>query len=253
MQTRSKLVLLELVGGLLGWTWIIASLASVYFLVAALAFNGRWSSLFWAVGIGAVAKWLARGFNDHQKRVAYEAELVSRGLSPEQAREAWLKAYTQGVPAPVPPEGSHAQRALNPTESALRQAQDLVNKYGAVLEHSKSVTQSEDVLPAPKEQIKDALVALARHAKASGASPEALEPLRVGYASLADFVAECDADAATTFDNLARVGAADLDDAELRKLAAKIAASGATALDVKRKSTEQFARLTAEFDERVRK
>jgi hypothetical protein len=50
MQTRSKLVLLELVGGLFGWTWIIASVASVYFLVAALAFNGRWSSLFWAFG-----------------------------------------------------------------------------------------------------------------------------------------------------------------------------------------------------------
>ena len=37
MQTRSKLALLELIGGLFGWIWIIASVASTYSLVAALA------------------------------------------------------------------------------------------------------------------------------------------------------------------------------------------------------------------------
>jgi hypothetical protein len=41
MQTRHELALLELVGGVFGWTWMIASVASVYFLLAALAFNGR--------------------------------------------------------------------------------------------------------------------------------------------------------------------------------------------------------------------
>lgn len=252
MQTRSKLALLELIGGLFGWIWIIASVASIYFLVAALAFNGRWSSLFWAFGTGVVAKWLARGFNDHQRRVAHEAELVSRGLSPKQARKAWLMAYTQGAPAPVPSEGGQVGTSSTLSQAALLEAQEIVNKYGAVLEHSKTITHSEAVLPASKEQIKDALVVLARHAKASGASPEALEPLRVGYASLADFVSEHDADAATTFDSLATAGAAELNDAQLRELAGKIAASDAGALDVKRESTKEFARLTAEFDERVR-
>jgi len=252
MQTRSKLALLELIGGLFGWVWIIASIASIYFLVAALAFNGRWSNLFWAFGTGVVAKWLARGFNDHQKRVAYEAELVSQGLSPEEAREAWVRAYTQGAPSPVPPGTSQARLSGTPSEAALLEAQELVNKYGSVLEHSKTVTRSEAVLPATKEQIKGALVALARHAKGSGATPETLEPLRVGYASLADFVSEREAEAASTFDNLTAAGAADLDDTKLRELAAKIAESGTGALDVKRQTTEEFARLTAEFDERVR-
>ena len=252
MQTRSKLAFIQLIGGVFGWIWIIASVASIYFLVAALAFNGRWSSLFWAFGTGVVAKWLARGFNDHQKHVAHEAELVSRGLSPKQAREGWLMAYTQGAPAPVPSEGGPVGTSSTSSEAALLEAQELVNKYGAILEHSKTIIRSEAVLPASKEQIRDALVALARHAKASGASPEALEPLRVGYASLADFVSERDADAATTFDSLATAGAVELDDTELRQLAGKIAASGAGALDVQRRSTEEFARLTAEFDGRVR-
>lgn len=252
MHTRSKLAVLELVGGLFGWVWIIASVASIYFLVAALAFNGRWSNLFWAFGTGVVAKWLARGFNDHQKRVAYETQLVSRGVSSEEAREAWFKAYTQGAPSPVTPDKNQASASGTSSDAALLEAQELVNKYGVVLEKSKTVTRSEAVLPATKQQIKDALVALARHAKGPGVSAEAFEPLRVGYASLADFVSERDAEAENTFDSLATAGAAELDGAKLRELAAKIAESGAGALDVKHRSTQEFARLIAEFDERVR-
>jgi hypothetical protein len=75
--------------------------------------------------------------------------------------------------------------------------------------------------------------------------------LRVGYASLADFVSASDAKLATNFENLARVPAGELDDAKLRKPAEKIADSGAGALDVTRRITEEFARLTAEFDERI--
>jgi hypothetical protein len=251
MQTRSKLALIELLGGLFGWIWILASVASIYFLFAALVFSGRWSSLFWALGIGIVAKWLARGFNDHHKRVAYEAELVSRGLSPQEAHDAWFKAYTQGSPSPVTPGTGQAAAASNSSEAPLLEAQELINKYGAVLERAKTVACSEDLLPAPKEKIKEALVTLARHAKASGASPETLEPFRVGYASLADFVSEQDAEAATEFDGLATASAAEDDDAKLRVVATKIAESGVGALDVKRQSSDEFARLTAEFDEKI--
>lgn len=133
----------------------------------------------------------------------------------------------------------------------LLEAQELVNRYGAILENEKNVTASKADLPAPKQQIKDALVALARHAKASGASRESIEPLRVGYASLAGFVSASDAKLATSFENLFKVPAGELDDATLRELAEKISDSGAGALDVTRRTTEEFARLTAEFDERI--
>lgn len=188
--------------------------------------------------------------NDHS--VDDEAELVSPGLSPEQAREASQKASAQGSPASMPSDESQPAESSPSSEVTLLAAQRLVNNYGAVLEHSRTVTRSEAELPATKEQIKDALVALARHSKASGAATETLEPLRVGYASLADFVSERDADAANTFDSLASAGAADLDDTTFRELVAKIAESGPGALDVTRQSTEEFARLIVEFDDRVR-
>lgn len=137
------------------------------------------------------------------------------------------------------------------SDQELLEAQELVNKYGAILENKKNVAASEADLPAPRQQIKDALVALARHAKASGASSESIEPLRVGYASLADFVSASDVKLATSFESLAKVPAGQLNDAKLRELAEKVADSGAGALDVTRRTTQEFARLTREFDERI--
>jgi hypothetical protein len=247
METRSKLALLEVVGGLFGWLWIVASVASIYFLVAALAFKGRWSSLFWAVGTAVIAKWLARGFNDNQKRFAYEESLVSRGLTQEEARGAWFKAYTQGTISPVIPAPASATSG----ETSLLEAQELVTRYGAVLEHSKTLVRSEATLPASKEQIKRALITVARQARRSGSLPETLEPLRAGYASLADFLSEREAEATAGFDALTAVTGAQLDNANLRDLAAKIATAGPGALDVKRRSTDEFARLILEFDEQA--
>lgn len=62
METKTKLVWLELVGGILGWVWILASVASLYFLVVAILSDNPWAPLFWTFGIGVVAKWLAKGF-----------------------------------------------------------------------------------------------------------------------------------------------------------------------------------------------
>ena len=170
----------------------------------------------------------------------------------ERIKRRWREARGEGTP----PQASSADRgddaATAASNVALLEAQELVNKYGAVLEHRKTITSSETILPAPKQRIEDALVTVARHAKTSGATPETLESLRVGYASLADFVSESDAKAVIILDDIARNGAQDLDDAELNELARKAAASGASALDVNRRTTEEFARLTAEFDARVR-
>ena len=230
METRWKLALLQTIGGLFGWVWILASIASIYFLVAALAFHGRASFFFWALGTMFIAKWLSRRSYDHQRRVAYEAQLVSRGLSPE--------------------EGPSSLSTTS-SEVDLVEAQELANKYGAVLERSKSVIAAEGLLPAPKGQIKAALIALARYAKTSGASPESLEPLRIGYASLADFVSNEDAKAATSFDNLLEAGVQpDVDNASFLEIARNMA--DLDTLDVQRRSANEFARLTAEFDDLIR-
>ncbi len=77
MKTGTKLVLLELVTGVLGWTWIGAGLVAAYFLVNALAFDGQWGHLIWAVVVSGVAKWLAWGFMENRQRIAQEAHLRS--------------------------------------------------------------------------------------------------------------------------------------------------------------------------------
>jgi hypothetical protein len=94
MQTRTKLVCLELIGGLLGWLWIFASIGAIYFATVAIFRSSPWSRFAWAVGVAVIAKWLARGFNDSKTRVAFIAELVSKGYSSKDAGEEWYKRYT---------------------------------------------------------------------------------------------------------------------------------------------------------------
>lgn len=96
METKRKLALLELVAGLFGWVWIVASVAALYFVAIALFSDGSWWNVIWAIVIGAVGKWLSRGFSDNQKRVAYETELIERGFTPEDAGRAWTQAYLGG-------------------------------------------------------------------------------------------------------------------------------------------------------------
>jgi hypothetical protein len=95
MKTGTKLAWLAHTAGLPGWVWILASLAALYFLAAAVAFHGAWSRLWWALACAAVAKWLARGFIDNQRRVAFEADLISKGYSAEEAGKEWIKRYSR--------------------------------------------------------------------------------------------------------------------------------------------------------------
>jgi hypothetical protein len=74
MNTKYKLAMLELIGGIFGWAWIISSLACIYFFISALFFEGLWTSFFWAFGAGSAAKWLARGFNKNKEIVAYRVK-----------------------------------------------------------------------------------------------------------------------------------------------------------------------------------
>ena len=74
--------------GLFSWGWIIAALIGVYCLVAAIGFGGSWVKVFIAFGICGISKWLAQGFIYNKKRVAFEAEMIFRGMTAEQAADA---------------------------------------------------------------------------------------------------------------------------------------------------------------------
>lgn len=96
MQTNKKLAILELIAGLLGWVWIIAFIAALYFLAMVIFSDGTWSNFFWAVGSSIICKWLAKGFQDSKQRVAYESHLISEGLTPEEAAQRWTEEYMGG-------------------------------------------------------------------------------------------------------------------------------------------------------------
>lgn len=98
METKWKLAILEFVAGMFGWIWIIASLAALYFLAMAVFSDGTWSNFFWAVGASVVTKWLAKGFDDNQQRVAFEAKLISEGYTPEEAAKEWTSRYVKSDP-----------------------------------------------------------------------------------------------------------------------------------------------------------
>lgn len=94
MKTQTKLIVLELVSGLFGWIWIIASVGFVAAIVGVMFFDWSWWNVLYAFLIGGVAKWLAKGFIDNKNRVIFERELISKGLSPADAANEWIRQYT---------------------------------------------------------------------------------------------------------------------------------------------------------------
>ena len=135
------------------------------------------------------------------------------------------------------------------SSSKLQEADELRSKYSVVLEQAAGVLASETLLPASKTQIKDALVYLSRHAIALGASLESLEPLKLGYAHLADFVSEETAGERNQLDGLMMDDVSTLDDMDVLAMARQMANSDVAG--TAKRSTEEFAKLLAEFEERV--
>jgi hypothetical protein len=89
MQLNYKLALLELIGGLFGWVWILASLVALYFLAMALFAGGSWWRFVTALGIAAMGKWLLGGFEENKRRVAFEAAAVAGGYTQTEAEHLW--------------------------------------------------------------------------------------------------------------------------------------------------------------------
>ncbi len=96
MKISTKLILLELFGGLFGWVWIGASIATIYFLYGALANDAPWSNLLWPIAIGFVSKSIAAAMGGNQRRLDYVDQLMKRGYSRADAATAWITASNGG-------------------------------------------------------------------------------------------------------------------------------------------------------------
>ena len=96
MKTRAKLLLLELIGGTFGLTWIGAAIASVYFLYGALVSEASVYFLLLSIGVGLIAKSLAVVFNSRKEQVDYVDQLMERGYTQAEAQSAWLITINGG-------------------------------------------------------------------------------------------------------------------------------------------------------------
>jgi len=77
--------------------WIGAAFASIYFLYVALASAAPWSNLFWSIGAGLIAYFLAAVLNRNKQRVDYVDQLMKRGYMPADAEFAWYTSANGGA------------------------------------------------------------------------------------------------------------------------------------------------------------
>ncbi|WP_421707521.1 hypothetical protein [Algihabitans sp.] len=88
MSSKGQLIVFELLSGLFGWVWISGGIAALIFAGLVLFGDWSWWNVLYAAIVSGVAKWLAMGFLDNQKRVAFEADMVSKGMSPKEVGQA---------------------------------------------------------------------------------------------------------------------------------------------------------------------
>ena len=96
IKITTKLLVLELLGGIFELIWFGAAIAAVYFLYGALANDAPWSGLLWPIGVGFIAKYFATAMNRNEQRVAYIEQLMERGYTRTQATAAWHTAINGG-------------------------------------------------------------------------------------------------------------------------------------------------------------
>jgi len=170
MNRKSKLAILELLVGLFGWVWIVASIVALYFLAIAVFSDGAWSQFFWALGTSIVAKWLARGFEENKERVAYEEKLIDEEYSHEETGKKTVQEYS----------------GTSEVQSQANDVMAIIQAYGKALETEAPAPGSvadENKLPYPKDTIKEAIIAGLK----STDNDQMKEQLKVGYIQLADW------------------------------------------------------------------
>ena len=79
-------------GSLFGGIWIGAAIAFFYFLYGALANEAPISNLFWSIGVGFIARYLADTFKSKNEQVDYVDQLMESGYTHSEATSAWETA-----------------------------------------------------------------------------------------------------------------------------------------------------------------
>jgi hypothetical protein len=146
-----RALVFEILGGVFGWIWIGSAVATIVLVLGALFAQVSWWNVGYAVGVGAIAKWLARGFIDNQKREQFEQSIVAKGASKKDAEQ-------NRIPGDVG-KSENAQSKKNRQDASERER--VVTEYGAFMERESDGDPMDirDVrtLPHEKSKILDAL------------------------------------------------------------------------------------------------
>ena len=216
-------MIFEFLAGLFGWIWIGAGIATLVFAGLALFGDYSWWNVLYAVIVSGVAKWLARGFLDNQRRVAFEADMTSGGMSSKEAGDAWLRMYldTDGL------TGEEAQPTKTPDAVDVhRKAEERINiisDYGALMEErSSSVGSIWDVRSLPHD--KKAILGAICFEIIGEDDDQKVEMLKIGALSLADYQEGVGGQPISPLGvDLSKVDSNNMTDDAIRDLAAKIA------------------------------
>lgn len=215
-----------------------------------------------------LAKWLLRGLYKKKNRAASETDLRSRDLSTSEAGMASTRANSSGPEQLVSGDaaGYAAIVGLNEKLPAILAAgkawsraassgpeqlvSDYMAMYAAIVERQGCLAMvSEELLHGSKQKIKDALLAVARKAQSTGAlSSEMGLFLFVGYAGLASFIPQEEADIMERFKSgLEAFGAIKdpRDVGRLQQMAAEMLHYDPSAILQRRK--DEMNRLMQEF------
>lgn len=95
MSKQGQKVLFAILTGFFGWIWIGSTIALLVLAGLAIFSDWSWWNVLYAFIAGGLAKWLARGFLDNQKRVEYEENLVAQGYTTKEAGEMWVAKYNK--------------------------------------------------------------------------------------------------------------------------------------------------------------
>ncbi len=96
---RYSAALWELFEGAFGWMWLGVAGISIVMLIGALFFGGAWPDLLVCVLVGGLFKWQMSVASTYKAGAAFKRDLIKKGMSREQARDAWI-AEIRGKPHP---------------------------------------------------------------------------------------------------------------------------------------------------------
>jgi hypothetical protein len=184
---------------------------------------------------------------------AHEVHAQVRGVVEFFPENEWLNNFPSLSPSDGYSKGARKKvrdrLGYEPVAMRSQEAIDkLVGDYGTILEHNREPILSEDLLPASKQEIKQALIAFARDLISRGYA-SGVDIVRTNCACLATFVPREEAEIVKRFHSLTQSGTEIKDSRDVRnfdEIVKEIADS--RAIEIMRRSLNEFDRLLQEFD-----